>query len=118
MKHFVSSIQENMHGLLEHMFVDHANLLRSKYPNKTIRNAAVFYQIVWAKAPSAKFAPSQQQRRTRPMTTFINKLIALLPNPREEIYQPRWMAYRGINPLPLWTVNWFYDLLNRVHREV
>jgi hypothetical protein len=28
------------------------------------------------------------------------------------------MAYRGINPLPLWTVNWFYDLLNRVHREV
>jgi hypothetical protein len=49
------------------------------------------------------------------MTTFINKLIALLPNPREEIYQPRWMAYRGINPLPLWTVNWFYDLLDRVH---
>ena len=42
MKHFVSSIQENMHGLLEHMFVDYANLLRSKYPNKTIRNAAVF----------------------------------------------------------------------------
>ena len=73
------------------------------------------YQIVWAKAPGAKFAPSQQQRRTRPMTTFINKLIALLPNPREEIYQPRWMAYRGINPLPLWTVNWFYDLLDRVH---
>jgi hypothetical protein len=33
------------------------------------------------------------------MTMFINKLIALLPNPREEIYQPRWMAYRGINPL-------------------
>ena len=27
------------------------------------------------------------------MTTFINKLIPLLPNPREEIYQPRWMAY-------------------------
>jgi hypothetical protein len=42
MKHFASSIQENMHGLLEHMFVDYANLLRSKYPNKTIRNAAVF----------------------------------------------------------------------------
>ena len=42
MKHFVSSIQENKHGLLEHMFVDYANLLRSKYPYKTIRNAAVF----------------------------------------------------------------------------
>ena len=73
------------------------------------------YQIVWAKAPGAKFAPLQQQMRFRPMTTFINKLIALLPNPREEIYQPRWMAYRGINPLPLWTVYWFYDLLDRVH---
>jgi hypothetical protein len=24
-----------MHGLLEHMVVDYANLLRSKYPNKT-----------------------------------------------------------------------------------
>jgi hypothetical protein len=34
------------------------------------------------------------------MTMFINKLIALLPNPREEIYQPRWMAYRGINLAP------------------
>jgi hypothetical protein len=73
------------------------------------------YQIVWAKAPGAKFDSLQQQMRFRPMTMFINKLIALLPNWREEIYQPRWMAYRGINPLPLWTVNWFYDLLDRVH---
>jgi hypothetical protein len=30
------------------------------------------YQIVWAKAPGAKFAPLQQQMRFRPMTTFIN----------------------------------------------
>jgi hypothetical protein len=44
MKHFVSSIQENVHGLLEHMFVNYANLLRSKYPNNNaddgIRNAS------------------------------------------------------------------------------
>jgi hypothetical protein len=53
------------------------------------------YQIVWAKAPGAKFDSLQQQMRFRPMTMFINKLIALLPNWREEIYQPRWMAYRG-----------------------
>jgi hypothetical protein len=43
MKHALrNSIQENMHGLLECMFVRHANLLRSKYPDKTIRNADVF----------------------------------------------------------------------------
>lgn len=36
------SIHENMHGLLECMFVRHANLLRAKYPDKTIRNADVF----------------------------------------------------------------------------
>ena len=48
------------------------------------------------------------------MTMLINKLIALLPNPTEEVYQTRWMAYRGINPLPAWTVTWFYCLLNVV----
>jgi hypothetical protein len=37
-----NSIQENMHGLLESLFVRHANLLRSQYPDKTIRNAHVF----------------------------------------------------------------------------
>src|SRR6476659_6696639 len=42
MKHFVSSIQENMYGLVECIFVEYANLLRLKYPNRTIRNAAVF----------------------------------------------------------------------------
>ena len=36
-----NSITENMHGLLECTFVDYANLLRAKYPDKTIRNAAV-----------------------------------------------------------------------------
>ncbi len=37
-----SSIQENMHCLLESLFVQYVRLLRSKYPDKTIRNAAVF----------------------------------------------------------------------------
>jgi hypothetical protein len=40
MKHALkNSIQENMHGLLESTFVRHANLLRSRYPDKAIRNA-------------------------------------------------------------------------------
>src|SRR5690348_3468215 len=43
MKHKLkNSIKENMHGLLECMFVDYANRLRSSYPNRRIRNAAVF----------------------------------------------------------------------------
>ncbi len=42
MKHSVGSIQENMHGLLEHIFIGYANLLRAKYPDKIIRNAEVF----------------------------------------------------------------------------
>lgn len=42
MIHAVSSIRENMHPLLECTFVDYANLLRANYPDKTIRNAAVF----------------------------------------------------------------------------
>jgi hypothetical protein len=43
MKHALkNSIKENMHALLECIFVDYANLLRTNYPCKTIRNAAVF----------------------------------------------------------------------------
>jgi hypothetical protein len=43
MKHALkNSINENMHWLLESLFVQYANLLRSNYPDKTIRNAAVF----------------------------------------------------------------------------
>ena len=43
MKHALkSSITENMHGLLECTFVAYANRLRASYPDRTIRNAAVF----------------------------------------------------------------------------
>jgi hypothetical protein len=43
MKHAVkNSIRENMHGLLECTFVDYANRLRATYPERTIRNGAVF----------------------------------------------------------------------------
>ena len=43
MKHALqNAIRENMHGLLESTFVDYANRLRSNYPDRTIRNAAVF----------------------------------------------------------------------------
>ncbi len=37
-----NSIKENMYGLLETLFVQYVTLLRSEYPDKTIRNAAVF----------------------------------------------------------------------------
>ncbi len=40
------SIAENMHGLLESTFARYANLLRQKYPGRTIRNAAVFASAV------------------------------------------------------------------------
>ena len=43
MKHALkNSITENMHGLLESLFVGFATQLRERYPNRTIRNAAVF----------------------------------------------------------------------------
>ena len=43
MRHGVkNSIQENMHGILECTFANYANRLRAKYPERTIRNAAVF----------------------------------------------------------------------------
>ena len=43
MKHALkNSIRENMHGLLESIFVDYANRLRANYPGRIIRNAAVF----------------------------------------------------------------------------
>jgi hypothetical protein len=42
MRHAVKNFRENMHGLLECIFVDYANLLRANYPDRTIRNTAVF----------------------------------------------------------------------------
>ena len=42
MRHAVKNFRENMHSLLECIFVDYANLLRTNYPGRTIRNAAVF----------------------------------------------------------------------------
>ena len=34
-----NSIKENMHGLLECIFVDYSNQLRANYPGRIIRNA-------------------------------------------------------------------------------
>ena len=43
MKHALkNSIKENMHGLLECIFVDYANQLRANSPGRIIRNAKVF----------------------------------------------------------------------------
>lgn len=42
MRHAVRNFRENMHALLECIFVDYANLLRANYPGRTIRNAAIF----------------------------------------------------------------------------
>jgi hypothetical protein len=43
MKHALkNSIKDNMHGLLECIFVEYANQLRANYPGRIIRNAKVF----------------------------------------------------------------------------
>jgi hypothetical protein len=43
MKHALkNSIEDNMHGLLECIFVDYADQLRANYPGRIIRNAKVF----------------------------------------------------------------------------
>ena len=43
MKHALkNSIEDNMHGLLECIFVDYANQLRANYPGRIIRNSKVF----------------------------------------------------------------------------
>jgi hypothetical protein len=44
------------------------------------------------------------------MIPLMNKLIRLLPNPQEWVYQTEWMFHHGIDPVPLWTVNWFFEL--------
>jgi hypothetical protein len=49
------------------------------------------------------------------MIMIINKLIALLPNPRQEVFHTRPMAFRGIDPVPMWIVpDWFAVLLERI----
>jgi hypothetical protein len=49
------------------------------------------------------------------MIMIINKLIALLPNPRREVFRTRRMAFRGIDPVPMWIVpDWFAVLLERI----
>ncbi len=45
MRHPVSSL-DNMHPLVECMFVDYANLLRQKYPERIVRNATVYASAI------------------------------------------------------------------------
>jgi hypothetical protein len=46
MRHHQNSPTANMHAILEHIFVLHANRLREKYPGKKIRNAEVFASAI------------------------------------------------------------------------
>jgi hypothetical protein len=46
---------------------------------------------------------------------LVNKLIALLPNPRRKLFHLRRIAFRRIRPVPVWAVDWFFDPLGRVH---
>ena len=49
------------------------------------------------------------------MIMIINKLIAQLPNLRQEVFHTRRMAFRGIDPVPMWIVlDWFAVLLERI----
>ena len=48
------------------------------------------------------------------MIMIINKLIALLPNPRQEVFHTGRMAFRGIDPILMWIVpDWFALMLER-----
>ena len=42
MRHRQNSPTENMHPILECVFIDYANQLRAKYPDRKIRNVEVF----------------------------------------------------------------------------
>jgi hypothetical protein len=46
MRHRHNSPAENMHALLECVFVDYANQLRAEYPDRKIRNATVFASAI------------------------------------------------------------------------
>jgi hypothetical protein len=49
------------------------------------------------------------------MTMIINKLIALMPNPRQEVFHTQGIAFRGIDPVPMWVVpGWLAVLLARI----
>jgi hypothetical protein len=43
--------KENVHGLLESLFVGYAKNLRAGYPDLKIRNGAVLTSAIWAFAP-------------------------------------------------------------------
>ena len=51
------------------------------------------------------------------MIRIINKLIALLPDPRQGVFYIRQMACRGFDPVPTCIVPaWFAILLERIER--
>ena len=50
------------------------------------------------------------------MIMLINKLIALLPNPRQEVFHTRRMAFRGLDPVPMWIVPDWLAVLRRSTR--
>ena len=51
------------------------------------------------------------------MIMIINKLIALLPNQRQEVFQSRRMVFRGIDPVPMVVPGWLAVLL-APHRQL
>ena len=61
MKHRQNSPLENMHGLLECMFIRYAIQLRAEYPNRKIRNATVFASAIPA---FARFGYIELVRKT------------------------------------------------------
>jgi hypothetical protein len=91
MKHILkNSIQENMHGLLESLFVQYANRLRSNYPDRIIRNAAVFASGV------PEFARHGYIELVDARTSIPDGLPpALVRTVKRAKYQPIWI--RGPN---------------------
>lgn len=46
MRHALKDLKENVHGLLESLFVDYASRLRTDYPELNIRKAAVLTSAI------------------------------------------------------------------------
>ena len=104
MKHALkNSIQENMHGLLECMFVRYANLLRSKYPDKTIRNADVFTSGV------KEFARLDYIELVDARTGIPDGLPAFLVRTIKRAKPPIWIPGPNFPDEP-WEID---DLMNR-----
>jgi hypothetical protein len=94
-----NSTTENMHSLLEGIFVDYANRLRRQYPDQTIRNAAVFASAVKAFSRHGYIQLAHAGRGIIPsdLPNFIVRTI------KRAKHQPIWIPTRNL-PRDYWGI--------------